>query len=135
MSWCRFWRYQLEPPLMWPVFQALLAVISTVVRSRLSLQLEVVALRHQLSVYRRSDKRLRIRPGDRILWSWLSRHWSKWRATLQFVQPLMVIAWQRRRQSVVGSNPARRPSHCCVWHRASASRVWGLTHYHADNFG
>ena len=52
---------------MWPVFQALLAVISTVVRSRLSLQLEVVALRHQLSVYRRSDKRLRIRPGDRIL--------------------------------------------------------------------
>ena len=97
MSWCRFWRYQLEPPLMWPVFQALLAVISTVVRSRLSLQLEVVALRHQLSVYRRSDKRPRIRPGDRILWAWLSRHWSKWRAVLQFVQPLTVIAWQRRR--------------------------------------
>src|SRR3990170_7039828 len=97
MSWCRFWRYQLEPPLMWPVFQALLAVISTVVRSRLSLQLEVVALRHQLSVYRRSDKRLRIRPGDRILWAWLSRHWSKWRAALQFVQPLTVIVWQRRR--------------------------------------
>jgi len=82
---------------MWPVFQALLAVISTVVRSRLSLQLEVVALRHQLSVYRRSDKRLRIRPGDRILWAWLSRHWSKWRAALQFVQPLTVIVWQRRR--------------------------------------
>jgi hypothetical protein len=82
---------------MWPVFQALLAVISTVVRSRLSLQLEVVALRHQLSVYRRSDKRLRIRPGDRILWSWLSRHWSKWRVVLQFVQPLTVLAWQRRR--------------------------------------
>ena len=97
MSWCRFWRYQLEPPPIWPVFQALLAVISTVVRSRLSLQLEVVALRHQLSVYRRSDKRLRIRPGDRILWAWLSRHWSKWRVVLQFVQPLTVLAWQRRR--------------------------------------
>ena len=97
MSWCRFWRYQLEPSLRWPVFQAVLAVISTVVRSRLSLQLEVVALRHQLSVYRRSDKRLRIRPGDRILWSWLSRHWSKWRTVLKFVQPLTVIAWQRRR--------------------------------------
>jgi len=82
---------------MWPVFQALLAVISTVFRSRLSLQLEVVALRHQLSVYRRSDKRLRIRPGDRILWVWLSRHWSKWQVVLKFVQPLTVIAWQRRR--------------------------------------
>ena len=39
---------------MSPVFQALLAVIRTVARSRLSLQLEVVALRHQLSVYQRS---------------------------------------------------------------------------------
>jgi len=38
---------------MWPVFQALLAIISTTARSRFSLQLEVAALRHQLSVYRR----------------------------------------------------------------------------------
>src|SRR5450759_2375701 len=97
MSRCRFWRYQCEPSPMWPVFQALFAVICTVTRSRLSLQLEVVALRHQLSVYERSVKRPRLRPGDRILWSWLSRHWSKWRAVLKFVQPLTVIAWQRRR--------------------------------------
>ena len=52
---------------MWPVFQALFAVICTVARSRLSLQLEVVALRHQVSVYQRSVKRPRIRLGDRIL--------------------------------------------------------------------
>jgi hypothetical protein len=57
---------------MWPVFQALFAVICNVARSRLSLQLEVVALRHQLSVYERSVKRARIRPGDRIRWSCLS---------------------------------------------------------------
>ena len=82
---------------MWPVFRALLAVIFTVARSRLSLQFEVVALRHQLSVYQRSVKRPRIRPGDRILWSWLSGHWSKWLTVLHFVQPLTVIAWQRRR--------------------------------------
>jgi putative transposase len=79
---------------MWPVFQALLAVICTVARSRVSLQLEVVALRHQRSVYQRSVKRPRIRPGDRILWSWLSWHWSGWRTVLQFVQPLRVIALQ-----------------------------------------
>ena len=82
---------------MWPVSHALPAVICTVTRSRLSLQLEVVALRHELSVYERSVKRRRIPPGDRILWSWLSRHWSKWRGVLRFVQPLTVIAWQRRR--------------------------------------
>ena len=82
---------------MWPAFQALLAVICTLARSRLSLQLEVVALRHQLSVYRRSAKRPRIRPGDRVLWSWLSRHWPRWREVLAFVQPATVLAWQRRR--------------------------------------
>jgi len=82
---------------MGPVFQAFLAVISTVVRSWLSLQLEVVTLRHQVSVYQRLVKRPRIRPGDRILWAWLSRHWSTWRAGLQFVQPSTVVAWQRRR--------------------------------------
>jgi putative transposase len=82
---------------MWPVFRALFTVISIVVRSRLSLHLEVVALRHQLSVYQRTVKRSKIRRGDRILWAWLSRHWSRWRAALHFVQPLTVIAWQRRR--------------------------------------
>lgn len=82
---------------MWPVFQALLEVISTVARSRLPLQLEVVALRHQLSVYRRSVKRPRIRPGERILWSWLSPHCPRWRAVLAFVHPATVLAWQRRR--------------------------------------
>jgi putative transposase len=77
---------------MWPVFQALPAVICTVARSRVSLQFEVVALRHQVSVYQRSVKRPRISPGDRVLWSWLSRHWAVWRTVLQFVQPLTVIA-------------------------------------------
>jgi putative transposase len=82
---------------MCPVFQALLSVIGTGFRSRLSLQLEVVALRHQLSVYQRSSTRPSIQPGDRALWAWLSRHWSRWHNVLTFVQPATVLAWQRRR--------------------------------------
>jgi len=82
---------------MCPVLQALLSVICTGFRSRLSLQLEVVALRHQLSVYQRSSNRPRIQPGDRALWTWLARHWSGWRDVLIFVQPATVLAWQRRR--------------------------------------
>jgi len=38
---------------MWPVFQALLGIICTVARSRLSPQFEFVALRYQLSVGQR----------------------------------------------------------------------------------
>jgi transposase InsO family protein len=56
-----------------------------------------VALRHQLTVYQRSAKRLRIHAGDRLLWSWLSRLWAGWQKVLIFVQPRTVIAWQHRR--------------------------------------
>ena len=82
---------------MKPIICALLLLLSTVIRSRISLQLEIVALRHQLAVYQRTTKRPRIDSGDRILWTWLSRHWSGWRDALVFVQTGTVIAWQRKR--------------------------------------
>ena len=61
------------------------------------MQLEILALRHQLAVCRRSVKRPRLKPADRILWSWLARLWPGWRDALVIVQPRTVIAWQRRR--------------------------------------
>ena len=82
---------------MKPIIRALLAFVSTLFRSRLALQLEIVALRHQLTVYQRTTKRPRINPGDRIFWSWLSRRWSGWRGALVFVQTRTVLAWQRKR--------------------------------------
>ncbi len=82
---------------MMPIVRTFLAFFATLVRSRTSLQLEIVALRHQLAVYQRSIRRPRIRPADRILWSVISRHWSRWRGVVVFVQPATVIAWQRKR--------------------------------------
>jgi len=76
---------------------ALLAFVYTLFRSRLTLQLEIIALRHQLTVYQRTTQRPRINPGDRIFWSWLSRHWSGWRNALVIVQTRTVIGWQRKR--------------------------------------
>ena len=69
---------------MKPIVCALLLLVSTVVQSRLSLQLEIVALRHQLAVYQKTAKRPQISSGDCILWSWLSRRWSGWRGALVF---------------------------------------------------
>ncbi|HSB81080.1 MAG TPA: integrase core domain-containing protein [Candidatus Methylomirabilis sp.] len=48
-------------------------------------------------LYQRSIRRPYVRPGDRILWSWLARHWACWRDVLVFVRPAIVIAWQRNR--------------------------------------
>ena len=51
----------------------LLALVTFPFRSRLSMQLEVLALRHQLTVCQRSGTKPRLKPTDRIFWAWRSR--------------------------------------------------------------
>ena len=79
------------------VLLALVAGFVALFRSHFALQLEIIALRHQLTIYQRTVKRPRIGSGDRIFWSWLSRRWAGWREALVFVEPATVIAWQRKR--------------------------------------
>ena len=75
----------------------LLSLLTSTLRSRLSLQLETAALRQQLSLYRARGRRPRIGPADRLLWSVLAKLWSQWREALLFVQPQTVTLWQKRR--------------------------------------
>jgi hypothetical protein len=82
--------------MMLPVLSALLAFAVGLFRSRASLCLAHLALRHQLAVYKQTAYRPRLRLPDRLFWVWLSRLWSGWQATLVFVQPRTVIAWQQR---------------------------------------
>ena len=49
-----------------PVFSALLAFVVSLFRSRESLYLEHLALRHQLAVYQQSVYRPRLSPTDRV---------------------------------------------------------------------
>src|SRR5216684_3311464 len=79
------------------LISALLATVSSVCRSRAALQIEILALRHQLGVLHRSTRKLpRLTPADRMLWAWLSRVWSDWRSTLVIVKPETVIGWHRK---------------------------------------
>jgi len=75
----------------------LLTLVTTSVRSRLSLQVENAALRNQLNLYRKSGQRPQIRPADRLLWCVLAKYWAGWRAALYFVQPRTVTTWQKKR--------------------------------------
>jgi putative transposase len=61
-----------------------------------TIALENLALRHQLLVLQRSAVRPHLSRWDRILWVWLSRLWTDWRASLVIVQPATVLAWHRR---------------------------------------
>jgi putative transposase len=66
-------------------------------RTRAVLELELLALRHQVHVLSRSrNRRPRLTRTDRLLWVWLSRVWCGWQTALVVVKPETVVAWQRR---------------------------------------
>jgi hypothetical protein len=68
----RFWRASRTVTVMVAILCAVVSIFEFRVRSRASLELELIALRHQVTVLRRQ------RPGrpqlsslDRLLWVWL----------------------------------------------------------------
>ena len=75
---------------------ALLAALCSVVRSRADLQLENLALRHQINVLRRSARRPQLTSRDRFFWVCLSGLWRDWRSTSVIVKPETVVAWHRK---------------------------------------
>jgi len=75
----------------------LLTGLFSVFRSRAALQAEILALRHQICVLRRSaKKRPKLTVADRLFWACLSGAWADWRSALVIVKPETVIAWHRK---------------------------------------
>jgi hypothetical protein len=61
----------------------LFSALSSILRSRVTLVLENLALRHQITVLQRSaSKRVKLTPLDRLLWARLSGIWNDWRSAL-----------------------------------------------------
>ena len=79
------------------ILSALVFVLSFRFRSRASLELELVALRHQLVVLRRQrPRRLRLHSADRLLWVCLYRVWPRVLDALVLVKPATVVKWHRQ---------------------------------------
>jgi hypothetical protein len=82
---------------MLSVLSPFLSMLFLVFRSRAALQVEILALRHQIGVLRRSTKkRPKLTMADRLFWAWLSGLWAGWRSALVIVKPETVIAWHRK---------------------------------------
>ena len=79
------------------ILSSFLSMLGSCFRTRADMQIEILALRHQLAVLqRRTNKRARVSTADRLLWVILSRLWEQWRLALVIVKPATVIAWQRK---------------------------------------
>jgi len=79
------------------ILSALVSLLSFRVRSRASLELELVALRHQVIVLRRQRHgQLRLFATDRLLWVWLYRVWPQVLNATVLVKPATVVQWHRK---------------------------------------
>ncbi len=127
---------------MLPVLISVLAVLRGVVRSRVALHLEVLALRHQLQVLQRSrPRRVHLANADRWLWAWLSRSWSGWRTALVIVKPETVVAWHRqgfrvfwtwKSRRCIGRPPVAADVRALIRRMAQENPLWGAPRIHGE---
>ena len=82
---------------MRPVERTVILVVARRFRSRAVVELENLALRHQLHVLRRQRPgRLRLSIFDRLLWVLLYRLWPRCLEMMVLVKPATVVQWRRQ---------------------------------------
>src|SRR5271167_1806500 len=82
---------------MLTILSAVVSLVSFRFRRRASLELEVLALRHQVTVlHRQRPGRPWLRQGDRLLWAWLYRIWPRCLEVMVLVKPATVLEWHRQ---------------------------------------
>ena len=109
-------------------------------RGRVELELEVIALRHQLAVLRRQ------RPGrtqlfsiDRLIWVWLYRLWPRFLEVIVVLKPATVIQWHRqgfrlywRWRSKSGRPAVNREVRDLIRQMSNANPLWGAPRIHGE---
>ena len=123
------------------LLSAVASLLSFRVCSRASLELELVALRHQVTVLRRQ------RPGqprlfstDRLLWVWLYRIWPQVLNTMVLVKPATVVQWHRkgfrlywrRRSRHLGRRRVSREIRDLIRRMSLANPLWGAPRIHGE---
>jgi putative transposase len=106
------------------------------------LALENLALRQQLAVYKKTLRRPKLHPRDRLFWICLSRMWAEWRQALIIVTPDTVLRWHRRRFRDYWAKLSRRPQVgrpsmnaeiiALVRKMAAANPLWGAPRIHGE---
>ena len=92
------------------VLSTVVSILGFRLRRRASLELELIALRHQVSVLRRQRPgRLRLFSTDRLLWVWLYRVWPQVLNAMVLVKPATVVQWHRKGFRTYWRWRSRRP--------------------------
>ena len=120
--------------------RSIVAAIARRFRGRAVLELENLALRHQLHVLRRQRPgRLQLITIDRLLWVWLYRLWPRCLDTMVLVKPATVVQWHRqgyrffwRRLSRSGRPSVNREVRDLIRQMNTANPFWGAPRIHGE---
>jgi transposase InsO family protein len=143
------WQVVDLPVLVWPqsrlvitLLLHLLRLLPFLVGGHRQIALENLALRQQLTVYKRAVPRPRLCSADRLFWAALARAWTGWRQPLVIVTPDTVLRWQRRRfreywTTLSGRPTGGRPTvhaeiKALITRMATANPLWGAPRIHGE---
>src|ERR1700677_3931160 len=109
-------------------------------RSRTVVELENLALGHQLHVFRRQRPgRLRLLTVDRLLWIWLYRLWPRCLEVMVLVKPVTVVQWHRqgfrlfwRWRSRSGRPSVDREVSKLIREMSRSNPLWGAPRIHGE---
>ena len=121
------------------VFLSVGARFRATLNARRDLILEMVALRHQLGVLARSDRRFR--SGDRLFWLCLRRLWHRWKEASYWLRRPpsprrhrqgFVGCWRRRSRRRAGRPRIDSEVHSLIRRMAAENLLWGAPRIHGE---
>ena len=128
---------------MHTILSLLLSAALSSLRDRVSLQFELIALRHQLLVLeRKRTAQSRLTRIDRFLWVWLYRLWPGCLDVVVIVKPDTVIRWHRRgfrlfwtwksRPRRRGRPPVPQEVRVLIRRMSRENALWGAPRIHGE---
>ena len=126
---------------MLTILSTLVSLLAFRVRSRAFLELELISLRHQVSVLRRQHRgRIRLFCTDKFLWVWLYRVWPQVLNAMVLVKPATVVQWHRQgfrlywrwRSRRLGRPKTSAEIRDLIRKMSLANRLWGAPRIHGE---
>src|SRR5215469_6756017 len=119
------------------------AAILRLFRSRQDLLVENLALRQQLSVLRRRNRRPKLTVLDKLFWVLARRFWSGWKKSLLLVSPETVVRWHRagfrlywhllsKVKKRVGRNRLSKEVRDAIFRMVAENPTWGAPRIHGE---
>jgi hypothetical protein len=128
---------------MFPFFRLWFGLLARCFRSHHTLLLENLALRQQLTVLKRKQRRPKVSRLDKLFWVLAHRFCSAWKSSLIIVTPETVVRWHRagfrlywslisRVKKQVGRKRLSKEIRNLIFRMVAENPTWGAPRIHGE---